>query len=275
LTPPERALSVPSILDIRHDLGTVDCFGAKPNTGKTAVLIQGSIESAREGNNVGILSVELNKRLLTAKYTHHLSGIFAKNVIRQELSPEYMTKFFDYDFSILNKIIIDDKKPNTLNIRSKIITLVKKYGCRDIWLDYLQICGIDGNRNQTDVKGMELFLSILQETAKELDVSIKVLSQLTRGDEKPDMESLRGGGIEQACSQIYLLNDENAKETNGVPFLKVREEIRGQLHLIDGKQRFDDKTERILYYDKIAQTFYDWFRKPTIEKREIVNEEIF
>ncbi len=262
LTPPEKPKSVPSILDIRHDLATVDCFGAKPNTGKTAVMIQGSITSATEGNNVGVLSLELNKRLLTAKYTHYLSGVFAKNIIRGEVDANEMSKVFDFDFSILNKIYIDDTHVTSQNIRSKIITLCKKFGCTDIWIDYIQLISIIANKNQTDVKGMELVMTTLQQTAKELNISIKVLSQITRGVDKPSMEELRGGGIEQACSMIFLLHDENAKEIQGVPFLQIRPDIRGALLLIDDKQRFDDKSNRTIYYDKISQRMYDWNQKP-------------
>ncbi len=276
INPPDKPKSVPSILDIRHDLSTVDCFGAKPNTGKTAVMIQGSIVSAQEGNTVGILSLELNKRLLTAKYTHYLSGIFAKDVIRYELSDNQKETFFNCDFSILNRIIIDDSHTTSNNIRSKIITLNKKFGCTDIWLDYIQLITLISGKNQTDVKGMELVMTTLQQTAKELDISIKVLSQITRGVDKPSMEELRGGGIEQACSMIFLLHDENAKEVQGVPFLEVREEIRGQLLLIDDKQRFDDKSNRYIYYDKIAQRIYDWNTKPMFRQsglKEMVMEE--
>ena len=277
LNPPLKPKSVPSILDIRHDLATVDCFGAKPNTGKTAVMIQGSIVSALEGNNVGILSLELNKRLLTAKYTHYLSGVFAKGIIRNELDAISKNKIFDFDFKILNNIFIDDTHVTSNNIRSKIITLVKKFGCSDIWIDYIQLISIFASKNQTDVKGMELVMTTLQQTAKELNISIKVLSQITRGIDKPSMEELRGGGIEQACSMIFLLHDENAKEIQGVPFLQIRPDIRGALLLIDDKQRFDDKSNRLIYYDKIAQRMYDWNIKPeynysnNIEKK---NEEI-
>jgi len=185
INPPLKPKSVPSILDIRHDLATVDCFGAKPNTGKTAVMIQGSIVSASEGNNVGILSLELNKRLLTAKYTHYLSGIFAKKIIRCELDATEMHNMFEFDYSILNNIFIDDTHVTSQNIRSKIITLVKKFGCTDIWIDYVQLISIVSTRNQTDVKGMELVMTTLQQTAKELNISIKVLSQITRGVDKP------------------------------------------------------------------------------------------
>lgn len=275
LNPPDKPKSVPSILDIRHDLSTVDCFGAKPNTGKTAVMIQGSIVSALEGNNVGILSLELNKRLLTAKYTHYISGVFAKNIIRCDVDAQELNKVFDSDFSILNRIFIDDTHVTSQNIRSKIITLCKKYGCTDIWIDYIQLISIVSGKNQTDVKGMELVMSTLQQTAKELNISIKVLSQITRGVDKPSMEELRGGGIEQACSMIFLLHDENAKEIQGVPFLQIRPDIRGALLLIDDKQRFDDKNNRTIYYDKIAQRMYDWNHKPEYKFNEKAKEENF
>lgn len=258
LLPPGKPLSVPSILDIRHDFGTVDCFAAKAGTGKTAVLIQGSVTAAKEGYNSGILSAELHKRLLTAKYHNHITGVSAKRIIRNELTEYDKNDIFNTDLSVMQSIYIDDSALTSLNIRSKIITLVKKFNCKVIWIDYIQLINLITNKNQTDVKGMELVMTILQQTAKELYISIIILSQLTRGTDKPTMENLRSGGIEQACSKIFLLHDENYKETQGVPFLNIPYDIRGKIELIDDKNRFDDKSNRTIYYDKIKQTMQDW-----------------
>jgi hypothetical protein len=81
---------------------------------------------------------------------------------------------------------------------------------------------------------------------------------MKRGYEKPTVEELRGGGVEAACSKIYILYDENAKENDGKKFLEIGEEIRGKLTLIDGKSRFDDTDSITLYYDKLRQVMKDW-----------------
>ena len=46
---------------IKHLLGTVDCYAAKPGTGKTEILIESALLEAQRGNKVGIISLELKK----------------------------------------------------------------------------------------------------------------------------------------------------------------------------------------------------------------------
>jgi len=265
LLPPPKPLSIPSVLGIRHDIGTIDCFGAKPGTGKTAVMIQGAIEAVKQGYKVGILSLELNSRLLVAKFQHHLYNVSAKSIIRNELNDFQKNILLEKDNpnnDILKDIYIDDTFCTSHNIRSKIVTLVKKYECEIIWIDYVQLITIYSQKGQTDTKGMELTLTLLQQTAKELNICIVILSQLTRGVEKPSMEELRGGGVEQACTKIILLFDENQKKYAGSPFLEIPEEDRGKLVFINDKERFDDKGNLDVYYDKITQKFYRWDDKP-------------
>lgn len=261
LNPPLKPMSIPSILGIRHDLGTVDAFGAKPGTGKTAVMIQGCVEAVKEGYKAGILSLELPSRLLVPKIQHHNIGISAKKIIRNELNDYEKNKIFTQDIqneNILSNIFIDDTPCNSSNIRSKVITLIKKHGCEIVWIDYIQLISMLVQKGQNDTKAMELVMTTLQQTAKELGICIIVLSQLTRGIDVPSMEELRGGGVEQACSKIILLHDENYKANSGKSFLDIEKNIRGRLILIDDKERFDDKHNIVAYYDKIKQFFVDW-----------------
>jgi hypothetical protein len=127
---------------------------------------------------------------------------------------------------------------------------------------------------------MELVMTTLQQTAKELEISIIVLSQLKRGSDVPSMDELRGGGVEQACSKIILLHDENYKANSGKPFLEIGKEIRGRLILIDDKERFDDKHNIVAYYDKLKQFFVNWddrdteaYEKEITEKRQKKEQE--
>jgi replicative DNA helicase len=143
-------------------------------------------------------------------------------------------------------------------MRSKIISLVKKYGCRSIWIDYIQLTQmIKLYQGQTDTAGMEQLMNSLQRTAKELDVCIIPLSQLKRGIEKPTMEDIRGGGIEQACSQIFLLEDPNMKANYGKSWNEIDFD-RGKLEIINVKERFGDKGKIDAYYDKPRQRIMHW-----------------
>lgn len=258
VNPPEVPLFVPTTLGIKYNYGTVNCIGAKPGTGKTAFMIQSTVGSIFQNITVGIISLELKERLLVPKIIHHHKGTFASKIIENNLSEQEIEYILSDDFDIFINIKISDKKVTNLNIRSRIIEMVVKYGCKIIWLDYIQLVTLIKDKNTTDVKAMEDLMNLLQEVAKELDIVIVVLSQMKRGYEKPTVEELRGGGVEAACSKIYILYDENAKENDGKKFLEIDEEIRGKLTLIDGKSRFDDTDSITLYYDKLRQVMKDW-----------------
>jgi len=257
INPPERPKYVEVILGIKHLLGTVDCYAAKPGTGKTEILVESALLEAQRGNKVGILSLELHPDLLMAKMLHHYTGVFANKIIENDVHGEYLEKILSQDYSVMQNIIIDGSKTTNLNIRSKIIWLVKQ-GCRQIWIDYIQLCKmIREYIGQTDVACMESMMHTLQGTAKELECSIIPLSQLKRGKEEPTMEDIRGGGIEAACSKIFLVEDPNIK-TN---YNKAWEDIevnRGLIEFVNVKERFGDKGKIQAYYDKPRQRIMLW-----------------
>lgn len=258
INPPPVPLYVPTTLGIKYNYGTVNAIGAKPGTGKTAFMIQSAVESIKRGIIVGILSLELKERLLTPKIIHYHKGTFASKIIENNLTEQETEYLLSDSFEIFDRIKITDKKVNNLNIRSVIVEMVLKYSSKIIWIDYIQLVTLIKDKNTTEVKAMEDLMNLLQEVAKELDIAIVILSQMKRGYEKPTVEELRGGGVEQACSRVYLLYDEFAKENDGKGFLEVEEFNRGKLTIIDGKSRFDDKNTMIIYYDKLKQIMMDW-----------------
>lgn len=270
INPPEKPKHIRGLLEIKHLVGTVDCYAAKPGTGKTEILLESALISAAENIKVGILSLELKKDLLMAKMLHHFTGVFASSIIEQNVKNEYLERILGRDYTVMENIIIDDSPISNLNIRSKIISLVKKYGCSVIWIDYIQLTEMVKNYGgQTDVAVMEKMMLVLQRTAKEFDICIIVLSQLKRGLEKPTMEDIRGGGIEQSCSKIFLIEDPNMKSNYGKSWEEIDESIRGYLEIVNVKERFGDKGLIKIYYDKIRQKIYDWNDRPDTSNVDI------
>lgn len=260
LNPPDKPKHIEAILDIKHLLGTVDCYAAKPGTGKTEILLESALKSATRNEKVGILSLELKGDLLMAKMLHHYTGVFANKIIENDVRGEYLERILSKDYSVMENIIVDDTTVSNVNIRSKIISLVKKHGCSSIWIDYIQLVDmVKLYHGQTDTAGMEQMMKNLQRTAKELDVCIIVLSQLKRGTEKPTMEDIRGGGIEQACSKIYLIEDPNMKSNYGKSWDELADSPeRGLIEVVNVKERFGDKGCIKAYYDKPRQIIMHW-----------------
>jgi replicative DNA helicase len=258
LNPPDSPQHIEAILGIKHLYGTTDCYAAKPGTGKTEVLLESALISAVKGIPVGILSAELGGTLLMSKMLHHYTGVYASSIIENNVHGEYLERIVSKDYSVMQNIIIDDSTISNVNIRSKIIKLVKKHGCKSIWIDYLQLIDMVKQQGQTDVACMENMMKTLQRTAKELDICIIGLSQLKRGTEKPTMEDIRGGGIEAACSKIYLMEDPNMKDNYGKSWNEIDCLNKGLIEIINVKERFGDKGKIMAYYDKPRQRIMHW-----------------
>jgi replicative DNA helicase len=111
------------------------------------------------------------------------------------------------------KIFIDDTPGiSILELRAKCRRLKSQHDIQMIVIDYLQLMSGDlnksGNREQ-EIAGISRNLKVL---AKELDVPVIALSQLSRavetrgGDKRPQLSDLReSGSIEQDADQVLFL----------------------------------------------------------------------
>ena len=120
-------------------------------------------------------------------------------------------------------------------IASRARRLVKEEGLHILFIDYLQLIGSHGrieNKNQE----VSLISRQSKMLAKELDIPIVILSQLSRqterrGDTKPMLSDLRdSGSLEQDADIVAFVYREEMHK-------KDREDLRGVAELIIGKQR--------------------------------------
>jgi replicative DNA helicase len=222
----------------RSDLVIV---AARPSMGKTSLVLNMALHSGIEaGKTVGIFSLEMAReqlflRMLTSEArvdAHRFRGGFLGEQDYARLV-EAFARLHDA------KVYIDDTPAvGILEMRAKCRRLKLERGLDLVIIDYLQLMQGRGRfeNRQQELASISRSLKIL---AKELDVPILALSQLSRapesrGDHRPQLSDLReSGALEQDADVVIFIFREDMYATDG----DVRPENAGTAEIIVGKQR--------------------------------------
>ncbi len=193
-------------------------LAARPSMGKTSFVMNIAAHVAiKEGIPVGIFSLEMSKEQLIDRLLASESGIDSWKLRTGNLE--------DKDFEKLNRamgvmaeapIFIDDSAmANALEMRTKARRLQTEHGLGLIIIDYLQLmsgrASGDGNR----VNEISEISRSLKGLARELDVPVIALSQLSRAVEQrhpqiPQLSDLReSGSIEQDADVVMFIYRED------------------------------------------------------------------
>lgn len=191
-------------------------IAARPAMGKTSFVLNIAANAAiRHNVPVAIFSLEMSKEQLATRILCSESYISSEKMRVGDLGPEEMPKLAQ-TVEMLSKapIYIDDTPGITMSeIRSKCRRLKLKGQLGLVVVDYLQLMlGSGRESRQQDVADNSRMLKIL---AKELDVPVITLSQLSRApeqrtDHRPMLSDLReSGSIEQDADIVmFLYRDE-------------------------------------------------------------------
>ncbi|KAA0566083.1 replicative DNA helicase [Rossellomorea aquimaris] len=199
----------------RNDLIIV---GARPSMGKTAFALniaQNVAVKAKE--NVAIFSLEMGAEQLVMRMLCAEGNINAQNLRTGDLTDEDWRKLTMAMGSLSNAGIYIDDTPGIKvgEIRSKCRRLAQEHGLGMILIDYLQLIqgsGRSGENRQQEVSEISRSLKGL---ARELEVPVIALSQLSRGveqrqDKRPMMSDIReSGSIEQDADIVAFLYRED------------------------------------------------------------------
>ncbi len=219
--------------------GDLIILAARPGIGKTAFALNIATRAAKAGTHVAIFSLEmpaeqLVQRIMCAEARVGLEGLRNGNASTQDWTSLIRVS------SQLSKlpIAIDDSASTTiLELRSKARRELSglKEGERGlIIVDYLQL--MSPQRANTESRQVEIaeISRGLKVLAKELNVPIIALSQLSRAVEarkgkRPVLSDLReSGSIEQDADIVMFLDrsaDEREAEENDRPPLGIAEVI--------------------------------------------------
>jgi replicative DNA helicase len=206
--------------------------------GKTALVLNIAQHVAlHKRAPVGMFSLEMSKEQLLMRMLCAEARVDAHKVRTGYLSKEDFRKLIDtLGTTTQAPFYIDDSSTLTvMEMRAKCRRLKAEHGLSMIIVDYLQLMSGYGrveNRTQ-EISGISRGLKAL---AKELNVPVIALSQLSRapeqrqGDHKPQLSDLReSGSIEQDADLVAFIYREEV--------YKPSEENAGLAELIISKQR--------------------------------------
>lgn len=246
----------------RNDLIIV---AARPSVGKTAFALNVAQNVAtKTDENVAIFSLEMGADQLVMRMLCAEGNIDAQVLRTGALQDEDWRKLTMAMGSLSNAgIFIDDAAGLRVNeIRSKCRRLKQEHGLGMIIIDYLQLIsgsGRAGENRQQEVSDISRSLKAL---ARELEVPVIALSQLSRGveqrqDKRPMLSDLReSGSIEQDADIVSFLYRDD--------YYDKESESENMIEIIIAKQRNGPTGTVTLAFAKEFNKFVnvDWSDHP-------------
>jgi len=195
----------------RNDLIII---AARPSVGKTAFALNVAQNVAvNSDESVAIFSLEMGAEQLVQRMLCAEGNIDSQRLRNGQLQPDDWGKLTMAMGSLSNAGIYIDDSPGirVSEIRSKCRRLKQEHGLGMILIDYLQLIqGSAGSKENRQQEVSEISRS-LKGLARELNVPLIALSQLSRGvearqDKRPMMSDLReSGSIEQDADIVGFL----------------------------------------------------------------------
>jgi replicative DNA helicase len=228
-------------------------LAARPAVGKTAFALNLARNAAMHPTKpsaVAFFSLEMSAGQLVQRILSAESEIWLEKISRGKLEDHEMQQLLTRGINRLDKapIFIDDTPAlNIFELRAKCRRLKNKHNLGLIIIDYLQLMsGSTDGKNSNREQEISTISRNLKGLAKELEVPIIALSQLSRevekrkeGSKMPQLSDLReSGAIEQDADMVMFLyrpeyydvtTDENGKDVRGETHVKIAKHRNGSL----------------------------------------------
>lgn len=213
-------------------------LAARPSMGKTAFALNIAENVALHGGKaVAIFSLEMSKHEITKRLLSAEAEVDARRMTNGHLQPQDWSKITKVMGEISEAPLYIDDTPalsvSELRAKCRRLASVEK-NLSLIVIDYLQLmAGNNPNDRNQEISAISRGLKSL---ARELNVPIIALSQLSRSnekrpDKKPMLSDLRdSGAIEQDADIVMFIHREEYYD-------KENQDIKGQADLIVAKNR--------------------------------------
>lgn len=195
--------------------GNLVILAARPSVGKTTIAMQIAQAASADNNKTLVFSLEMTKKELVQRLLQSTGLVSQYELVTHNINWDNYERALG--MVVNSNLIINDDAYNIHDIRHKIITSVKMQGVKMVLIDYLQLMkGANPMLSKNDQVG-EL-TSALKQTAKQCNIPIIVLSQLSRENVRenrsPQLYDLRDSGcIEQDADIVVML--ERSKDDMG------------------------------------------------------------
>lgn len=215
-------------------------LGGRPGTGKTSlamnvverVALWDSAEGTKIGHPVGVLSLEMRAEDLILRMMCSRARVNFHKLRTGMMSKEDRARLGGVleQISAAPIYIDDSSNLSAMEMRSRLRQMKVRYGIRLAVVDYLQLAKLPPEFQGDRVGGIGYVSGALMMSAKELEIPILVVSQLSREPERrgrkhevPTMSDLRdSGAIEQDAHFIGILYRDVLPEEEE---MRIRDEL--------------------------------------------------
>jgi replicative DNA helicase len=227
-------------------------LAARPGMGKTALALAFARNAAVDfGIPVAFFSLEMSETQLMTRLMAGEAEVHSQKFRSGDIQDLELEQLHKKTARLVNSNLFIDDTPGltAFELRSKCRRLKQKEGIKMIILDYIQLMGTRsqdrrGMNREQEISNISRNLKII---AKELDIPVIALSQLSREVEKrtskmPVLADLReSGSIEQDADQVlfiyrpeyYGLNeDDEGNPTQGMAKIRIAKNRNGPLKTI-------------------------------------------
>lgn len=188
-------------------------LAARPAMGKTAFALNLAINVARQGKSVLIYSLEMGNEQLFDRLVASESKIRLKALKDSTMTSEELVNLGNGlgRLSEMPIYISDSSSVNMLEIKATARRLRAEGKLDFMLIDYLQLISPSENSRKSREQEISEISRSLKILAKELNIPIVTLSQLSRGveqrvDKRPILSDLReSGAIEQDADMVMFL----------------------------------------------------------------------
>lgn len=279
-------IDMDALLGGLHDSDLVILAG-RPSMGKTALATNIAFHAAKkfqtetnefgdetvtDGAVVGFFSLEMSAEQLATRILAEESGVGSDLIRRGKLGNAEFAKIVDAAHRLEKApLYIDDTPALTVSaLRTRARRLKRQKGLGMIVVDYLQLLSGSSSRQDNRVQEISEITRGLKTLAKELNVPVLALSQLSRqveqrDDKRPHLSDLReSGSIEQDADVVmfifreeyYVARREPREDTpEHMAWQEEMDLVHNRAEVIIAKQRHGPTGKAILHFDGLLTKF--------------------
>ncbi len=222
-------------------------IAGRPSMGKTALATNIAFHAAKNiqkkdlKSSVAFFSLEMSSEQLSTRILSEQSRIKSNDIRRGKVTENEMEKFIETSKNIHDlPLYIDETPAITISAISNRSRRIKRlFGLDLIVVDYIQLMRSGTKKYDGRVQEISEITQGLKALAKELDVPVLALSQLSRAveqrdDKKPQLADLReSGSIEQDADVVMFVYRE-------AYYLERKEPTLGSIEHAEWQQKMEE-----------------------------------
>jgi len=267
-------------------------LAGRPSMGKTSLVtniafniakayrrgtLQDGSEGALDGGVVGFFSLEMSAEQLATRILSEQAEIPSERIRKGDMEQDEFRRFVEAarDLETIPLYIDDTPALPIATLAARARRLKRQHGLDVLMVDYLQLVRGSSSKGENRVQEVSEITQGLKAIAKELNIPVIALSQLSRqvearDDKRPQLSDLReSGSIEQDADVVmfvfreeyYIARQQPREGTpEHVEWQEKMDAVHNRAEVIIGKQRHGPIGKVDLMFDSRFTRFADLAR---------------